>query len=383
EISYRISWNTGSGGPVDEHKGRYMSAAFGKEETKKADLEAGGLKKTGCIPFKYAKGLDIDLYGSYRLINIHGAGSFLLVPEGMEAPAGFPEDITILSQPFDNTYLVSTSAMDLVRGCGSLDRIRFSPLEEDDWYLKEAADRMKAGDMVYAGKYRTPDYELLVGGGCDLAVENTMIYHDPEVIDKLSELGIPVIVETSSYESDPLGRLEWIKLYGILFDAYDKAEAFFDEEEARIKSLGRMDQKGPKVAFFSLSSSGLISVRKRGDYMVSLIELAGGSYVPADLEDGDGGTSSMNMQMEDFYAACSDADVIIYNSTIGDEPDGIGYLTDWSPLFKDFKAVKEGKVYVMTGGFFQMPTKMADLVGDIGKALSGSEEQMEFLYPLK
>ena len=71
--------------------------------------------------------------------------------------------------------------------------------------------------MLYAGKYRMPDYELILSKGCDLAIENTMIFHDPEVKEKLEELGIPVIVETSSYESDPLGRLEWIKLYGALF----------------------------------------------------------------------------------------------------------------------------------------------------------------------
>ena len=43
-----------------------------------------------------------------------------------------------------------------------------------------------------------------------------MIYHTPEVKERLEEFGIPVLVERSSYESHPLGRVEWIKLYGVL-----------------------------------------------------------------------------------------------------------------------------------------------------------------------
>ena len=55
-----------------------------------------------------------------------------------------------------------------------------------------------------------------------------MIYHTPEVKEKLEALGIPVLVERSSYETDPLGRMEWIKLYGALTGHYAEAAAFFD-----------------------------------------------------------------------------------------------------------------------------------------------------------
>lgn len=62
--------------------------------------------------------------------------------------------------------------------------------------------------------YSAPDYELILSKNCDLAIESTMIYHKPEVKEKLEQFGIPVLVEHSSYESHPLGRTEWLKLYG-------------------------------------------------------------------------------------------------------------------------------------------------------------------------
>ena len=75
---------------------------------------------------------------------------------------------------------------------------------------------MENGSILYAGKYSEPDYERIVSEGCGLAIENTMILHSPEVKEKLESFGIPVLVDHSSYEAHPLGRTEWIRLYGVL-----------------------------------------------------------------------------------------------------------------------------------------------------------------------
>ena len=64
---------------------------------------------------------------------------------------------------------------------------------------------MEKGDILYAGKYSKPDYELILANGCKLAIESTMINHTPDVKEKLEELGIPVLVEQSSYENASAG----------------------------------------------------------------------------------------------------------------------------------------------------------------------------------
>ena len=73
----------------------------------------------------------------------------------------------------------------------------------ENWYLPEAKEAMENGEISYAGKYSAPDYERIVSANCGLAIENTMIYHTPEVKEQLEKFGIPVLVERSSYESDP------------------------------------------------------------------------------------------------------------------------------------------------------------------------------------
>lgn len=65
--------------------------------------------------------------------------------------------------------------------------------------------------------------------------------------------------------------------------------------------------------FSPLNSNGYVTVRKSGDYISKMIELAGGKYIFQDLGD-DNALSTMNMQMEEFYAGAKECDYIIYNS---------------------------------------------------------------------
>ena len=122
---------------------------------------------------------------------------------------------------------------------------------------------MEAGRIAYAGKYSAPDYEKILAANCGLAIENTMIYHTPEVKEQLERFGIPVLVERSSYESSPLARMEWIKLYGILLGKEALAEEVFAQQAQRIAPLLEQPSTGKRCAFFSITSSGLATVRKK------------------------------------------------------------------------------------------------------------------------
>ena len=51
-----------------------------------------------------------------------------------------------------------------------------------------------------------------------------MILHSPKVQEMIEDLDIPVFVDYSSYESHPLGRTEWIKVYGAMLNKEKEAE---------------------------------------------------------------------------------------------------------------------------------------------------------------
>ena len=290
----------------------------------------------------------------------------------------------MIHQPLENIYLVATSTMDFFRALDGLGSISLSGTKEDGWYIDEAKQALEDGSIVFAGKYSAPDYELILSKNCDLALESTMIYHNPEVKEKLEEFGIPVLVEHSSYESHPLGRTEWVKLYGVLLDKEEEAEAVFEEQAEKLNSIKDSENTGKTVAFFYINSMGSANVRKSNDYVSKMIELAGGKYIFNDLGTDEEGLSTMNMGMEDFYAGAKDADYIIYNSTIDGELGSLDELLKKSTLLKDFKAVKEGNVWCLTKSMFQETTCLGDVIMDIHRMLTEDDpEGLTYLYRLE
>lgn len=346
---------------------------------------SSALTYEGSMELVYAEKFAVDYYGGgYALITIADADRYLLIPEGGELPSDLEEGITPLYQPVDQIYLVASAVMDMFLSMDALDAIRFTGTKADGWYLDEAKEAVESGEILYAGKYSAPDYEQILARGCDLAIENTMIYHTPEVKEQLEKFGIPVLVDYSSYEVDPLGRTEWVKLYGLLTGHTEEAEAAFAGQQAAFAAIGDAEKSGKTVAFFYITSSGEVNVRRSSDYLPKMIELAGGSYIFSNLGDAeDTQASTMTMQMEEFYAAARDADYLIYNSTIDGELTSVEELLGKSELLKNFKAVEEGQVYCTTRNLYQSSMELGTMIADIHDMLSGEEEGLTYLYRLK
>jgi iron complex transport system substrate-binding protein len=272
--------------------------------------------------------------------------------------------------------------MDLIDAAGALDSVKMTSTQAKDWGIEKIRKLVEDGTIQYIGKYRAPDYEALLEGDIDLAIESTMIYHNPQIKEEIEEVGIPVLVERSSYEADPLGRLEWIKLYGLLLGKSEEAEAFFNEAVEKIKSVDTdAVAEAPSVAFFSVNSNGSVVVRKPGDYVTKMIETAGGTYALDGItEEEDNALSTMNMQMEAFYDKAVDADILIYNSTIEGSLESISDLTALSDKFADFKAVKEGRVWCTDASTFQKTTGVADMTVEMNRIFAGAENDNDMEY---
>lgn len=336
-------------------------------DTKTAPANTASLVFSHSYPLEYATQFTADCYeGGYTLLTITESGDkFLVTPEGAAEADDLPEGVTVLRQPMQNIYLVSTSIMDLFIALDGLDSISLSGTKAEGWYLDEAKAAMQEGKIAYAGKYSVPDYEQILAANCGLAFENTMIYHTPEVKEQLERFGIPVLVERSSYEGSPLARMEWIKLVGILLGKEEDAERVFSEQVERVAPL--MDQPSTEktAAFFSITANNLANVRKGGDYIAQMIEMAGGEYVFSDLTDNGNSLSTMNLPLEDFYAGAKDADFLIYNSTVEGIVETREQLIAKCSLLADFKAVQNGNVWCTNKSFFQQSMELADLILDM------------------
>lgn len=331
-------------------------------------------------PLVYAQGFQIYRYeGGYSLICINEIGRYLVVPEDGTAPKGLDADIRVLQQPVDRIYLAATSAMALFDAVDALDHIRLTGTQASGWYIESAAQAMENGSILFAGKYSEPDYEMLLLEDCCLAIENTMIFHTPKVMEMIEDLGIPVLIDRSSYETHPLGRTEWIKLYAVLTGKEAEAEAFFNQQTGVITELEDNPNSGKKVAFFYVNSDGSVVVRNPRDYIPQMIELGGAKYVCPALSEDDTGTT-VAVTMESFYAIAWDADYLIYNASIDGTLDSIDQLISKDSLFADFTAVQQGNVWCSGKSFYQATDIVGQMILDVHKMITEQDESgMTFL----
>ena len=405
EIEYTLNFHAGENGQnAAKADTTGQEDSDGAEKGQQTAAVGGNPAKTAAAPLtydhsmelSYAENFAVDYYeGGYKLLTTRLNGDrILLVPKHQQAPKdaealvspsaeGEPGKLIVLQEPVKNLYLVASSVMDMFAQLDSMDAISMCGLKEEDWYIPAAKQAMKEGTLLYAGKYSQPDYELLLSQNCSMAIENSMIYHTPEVMEKLDEFGIPTLVEYSSYEEHPLGRVEWVRFFGALLDQEEKADQLFEKQKEALKRVEAEESTGKTVAFFYITSNGLVQVRQSTDYIPKMIELAGGKYVFENLGDPDSRRSTVNLQLEDFYDGAQDADFLVYNTTIDRQVQTLEDLLKKCSLLKDFKAVKNHQVWCTTEDMYQQSMSAGNLIEDFHRMLTGDDEKTRYLYRLE
>lgn len=362
------------------------SSTVSEEIPQPGSAESSSYEICGEMELLYAEQFSVSYRTDGCAEITSGTEKFLFVPENAAVPS--ENKLPVLHEARENIYLAASAAMDLFFAIGAENCIEFTSTTPANWSIPAVKKAVEEDDIFYVGKYSAPDYEFLTSEGCCAAIESTMINHSPEVKEMLINLGIPVFTERSSYESHPLGRLEWIKLWGLLTGKTDEAEAFFSE---KLKTFSEVQKNTESVterktaAFFYITSAGYVSVRKPGDYVSKMIELAGGrySFTNEELGTGENEMSSVNMQMEEFYSRAKDADYIIYNSTIDGAVASTDELIEKSGLFRDFKAVKEGHVYCTGQNMFQQTSECADMIMELNLMFNeNTDTELRFLRKL-
>ncbi len=360
-----------------------LAACGGDVQTEAEDHPVlPGLRYVSAMEKRFAAQFDVYYYeGGYKLLCIGDGNSYLIVPEGGGVPEGLESSVRMLRQPLDTLYLAATASLSLFDAIDSLDVVAFTSLRAKDCSVENASAAMERGEIRFAGKYSEPDYELLLDRECSLAVESTMILHAPKVQEMIEQLGIPVFIDYSSYESHPLGRTEWMKVYAAMLDREETAEAVFAGKAAVADRLEDFPPSGKTVALFFIDSSGSVQVRSPDDYISRIIEIAGGENAFSRLSGETNGRANISMTMEEFYATAVNTDYLIYNSSsYGEGIDTMEKMLGISELLADCRAVQTGDVWWVGVDTYQRADKLSDLINDIHLMLSGEEGDMTFLH---
>ena len=256
------------------------------------------------MELKYAKLFSVDYYkGGYKLLTITNRdedtaivskqSKILLVPDGMSTPSGVDADTLVLKAPVTNMLVSSTPVTSLMNASNCLSGISQVTYDKKSWYIDAVKKAFDDGKLTYVGDYKAPDYESIIAGSPSLAIYSTMLTSVPDVAAKLKELGVNYILDQSTYEDHPLGRVEWAKLYAALCNEEEAATAMFNEQAAYVDTLSKAENTGKSVAVFYITSKGKLYVRNAGDYLAQMVNIAGGNYIFSDLNPDKTGTQEL------------------------------------------------------------------------------------------
>lgn len=199
------------------------------------------------------------------------------------------------------------------------------------------------GDIIILGSTKNLDQEQLVAlDPGALFVPYTQAVLD--LHDKLIELSIPILSITSHQETHPLGKAEWLKFFGVLFNRVPQADSIFRHIEAsylQTKERYQLQPGKPKVmAGYARRGSWIAPGGK--SYFAQLLEDAGADYVFA--ENGDSG--NITLSFERAHEIGLQADYLFFISM---GPVKWELVRDREPLINEWPSVMQENVFSNDG----------------------------------
>ncbi len=217
------------------------------------------------------------------------------------------------------------------------------------WYFEDIKEGLKEGRIKEVGKAKNPDYEQI------LALKPDVVFVSPKfvgsnVVKKMESLGIPYVSCDYWVEKDPLGKLEWVKFFGMFFDKSNTAKKYFVSTEKRILQVEERvrDQKKPKVVY-ALILRGKILVPGNQSYHAKLVRMAGGKYAFGALNS----SKYASVGSEEFLEKAANADIYIA-IYMGMPVKSTQDLIEQIPGLAETKPFKEGRVYAMQPWIWQL-----------------------------
>jgi iron complex transport system substrate-binding protein len=200
--------------------------------------------------------------------------------------------------------------------------------------IKEATQK---GEIIELNK-GSFDAEKLLALNPDLYMEMGTQQHSAD-LEKLERIYPNIIYNYSYLEQHPLGRAEWIKLYGLLFGDFKKAEDYFKKVEISYLNLVQQQKESAtqKSILLNAPYSGKWYLPNQHSYMSTMVKDAGFTYKLS--KNNKKGIETL--EPEQVFDLFKDADVWI-NPSVYKTLEEISNSDDRLALFKAFK---EGNVY--------------------------------------
>ncbi len=174
-------------------------------------------------------------------------------------------------------------------------------------YDNEIRKMVSDGLIQDVGYEENLDKERIISIAPDLVVAYGVGSETAGYSNKLRELGIKVFFDADYLEETPLGRAEWIKMFGALYCLQDRADSIFENIESEYINLklyigNKVDSK-PEV-MLGLPWQNAWYITPGNSYLSNLIDDAGGNYIWKDIT----ADYAMPMNIENVFVKAENAE---------------------------------------------------------------------------
>lgn len=315
-----------------------------------------------------AIGFELYDYEGFKLLKVKNSSpesnkteTYVLHQEGFQIPDSIKTHTSIVV-PIKNIIVTSTTHIPSLEMLGTTETlIGFPGLD----YISSETVRTKIdkGQIKEVGQNESINTEIVIELNPDVLV-SFAINESNQTLENLKQAGIKVLLNGDWNEKNPLGKAEWIKFFGALYDKDQEAKEIFERiksEYQLAKELALTATQKPSVLTGNIFED--VWYLPKGDsWSAVFLEDANTEYFWKDTS----GTGSLAFSFEQVFDTAQNADFWI----------GAGIYTSLdemkkaNPHYKEFKAFQEGKVYSfsmkkgVTGGaiYYELAPNRPDLV---------------------
>lgn len=239
--------------------------------------------------------------------------TYYLIKRGGRMPLGL-DSSRVIMVPLRKIVCMSTTHVAMITALGEHKSIA-GMSGTGFMYSKDLKIRSDSGFIKDVGYESNLNKELIL----KIMPDVTMIYgvgsESSGYVGKIEELGIKVIYNADYLETDPLGKAEWIKLFGALYCRERMADSIFKAESEsynKLKSFIAGNIGGKPKVLLGLPFKDTWFVSPGNSFISTLIADAGGSYLWKDTQSA----VSMPFGLENVYLKAVDADYWLNIGTV-------------------------------------------------------------------
>ncbi|MFP2996519.1 ABC transporter substrate-binding protein [Spongiivirga sp. MCCC 1A20706] len=268
----------------------------------------------------------------------------------------------IILTPIEKLVVTSTTHIPSLEALNSLDALVGFP---DTKYISstKARQKIEKGEIKEIGNNESLNTELLLSIQPELVV-GFSINDSNKTYSTIKKAGIPILYNGDWTEKTPLGKAEWIKLFGVLFEKEQEADRIFNQIETdylKAKNLAANVEKGPTVLSGAMYKD--IWYLPAGDsFQAQFLKDANVDYLWKDSK----GTGSLSLNLETVLDKGKNADFWIAPGQF----ESYEAMENGSEHYEQFRAFKNKNIFNFTltkgetGGilYYELGQNRPDLV---------------------